>query len=243
MTFYVMSLSSTDSEPKQTREIARHRAIREWIKALPKPVGIFCTNDIQAERVGHICDVHNILIPEEVAVLGYGNLVQCEIAPIPISSIAPGLEKRIHAAMRLLNDIIQGAPSPTTPMMIPPLGIEERRSTHVLAVPDPVIAKALRFLWDHYREDISVEDVLLEVGVARRTLERGFQHHLHRSIREELRRRRLDVAAALLRSTIDNIADIAAQVGYRSSQYLHKCFQVTYGVTPRQYRQQHPPVA
>ena len=81
-----------------------------------------------------------------------------------------------------------------------------------------------------------MDDVAREVGVNRRTLERRFQGALGRSVREELRRRRLQVACELLRSTRDSIADIAPRVGYRSTQYLHRAFLAAYGMTPRAYR-------
>ena len=94
----------------------------------------------------------------------------------------------------------------------------------------------MRFLWDHYDQDLSVDDVAHEVGVNRRMLERAFQRALQRSVRDELRRKRLEIACSLLRTTDDAIADIAARIGYRSTQYLHRAFRAAYGMTPRAYR-------
>ena len=232
----LFSLHDSDRKGEADRQYARHRDLMAWLKGLPKPVGVFCFNDIMAEQALMICAQAGLSVPEDVALLGYGNSVQCEVAPIRLSSVDPGLEERVRVAMRLLRSLMGGKSRPREPVMVPPAGIIERRSTNVLAVGDPVVARALRFMWDNFERDLSVPDVAGEVGVNRRMLERSFRVELGRTVREELRRRRLDTACGLLRSSNDSIADIAAKVGYRSSQYLHRAFLAKYGKTPRAYR-------
>ena len=178
----------------------------------------------------------DLLTGKTVAVLGYGNWVQCEVAPVRLSSVDPGLDKRVKVAMRLLRRLMKGERGPKEPIMVPPAGIVERRSTSILAVADPTVRRALRFMWDHFEQDLSVEDVAHELGVNRRKLERAFQRELGRTVRDELRRKRLEAVCKLLRSTNDPIADIAPRVGYRSTQYLHRAFRAAYGMTPRTYR-------
>ncbi|MBT3296050.1 MAG: hypothetical protein HN919_05185 [Verrucomicrobia bacterium] len=58
--------------------------------------------------------------------------------------------------------------------MIPPRGVVARRSTDVLAVADPAVARAMRFMWDHLDQNLSVEDVAMQASVSRRKLERIF---------------------------------------------------------------------
>jgi len=238
MTFHLLSRAASNraGDKGSDRDARRTRDLFDWLKALPKPVGVFCFNDIMAERVGFACGQVGLMIPEDVAVLGYGNWVQCEIAPVRLSSVDPGLGASVRVAMRLLRRLMKGEAAPTEPIMVPPAGIIERHSTNVLAVADPTVARALRFMWDHVDQDLSVDDVARDVGVNRRKLERAFQRSLGRTVRDELRRRRLDAACKLLRSTNDSITDIAARIGYRSTQYLHRAFRATYGMTPRLYR-------
>ena len=218
------------------REKARTGALSNWLRGLPKPIGLFCFNDIMAERILALCLEMELAVPEDVALLGYGNAVQCEIAPVRLSSIDPGLAAQVESAALLLQRLMSGEPAPKEPIMVPPAGIVERRSTNVLAVEDPVVAHALRFLWENYERDLSVTEVAAHVGVNRRMLERGFREELGSTVREELRRRRLNAACDLLRDSDDSIAEIAARVGYRSTQYLHRAFLGAYGVTPRKYR-------
>ena len=236
MACHLISLLATDRENESNRETRRMRELVTWLRELPRPVGVFSFNDIMAERVGLACVKAGLSVPEDVALLGYGNSLQCRLMPVRLSSVDPGLDERVKVATHLLRRLMRGGIGAKKPVMVPPAGIVERHSTNVLAVTDPVVARALRFMWDHFEQDLSVEHVAHDAGVNRRRLERAFQRTLQRTVREELRRKRLEAACDLLRSTSDPIADIAPRVGYRSTQYLHRAFRAAYGMTPRAYR-------
>jgi LacI family transcriptional regulator len=236
MTCHLLSLAELKGENASDRQARRTRELVSWLGGLPKPAGVFCFNDIMTEWVEMATAQAGLTVPEEVALLGYGNSMQCELAPVQLSSVDTALNERAKVAMRLLRRLMKGEPAPKAPIMVPSPSIVERRSTNVLAVADPTVARALRFMWDNFDQDLSVDDVAQEVGVNRRKLERGFRQSLGCTVRDELRRRRLDVACDLLRSTRDPIADIATKVGYRSSQYLHRAFRAAYNMTPRAYR-------
>lgn len=55
--------------------------------------------------------------------------------------------------------------------------------------------------------------------------------------------RRLERAAALLRSTDHTVAAICMEVGLRSVGSFTTSFKRTYGITPTAYRAAHPPAA
>ena len=126
--------------------------------------------------------------------------------------------------------------APAAPVMIPPKGVVERQSTNILAIPDPVVARALNFLWQHFAESLSVDEIAAEVGVCRRTLERGFRKHLKRSVNAELQRKRLEQCRKLFKTTDYTLAEIAPQIGFSSGNYLQIAFKKTFGITPRAYR-------
>jgi hypothetical protein len=56
-------------------------------------------------------------------------------------------------------------------VLIPPLGIATRRSTDILAVENPDVVAAIRFIRENCHRPIRVADVLTEVPVSRRCLE------------------------------------------------------------------------
>ncbi len=233
---WLFSLVDCLRENPVDRDKAQMAALSNWLRDLPKPVGMFCANDIMGERLIALCLRMELAVPEDVAVLGYGNTVRCEIAPVRLSSFDPALDAQVESAAMLLQGLMNGEPAPKEPVMVPPAGIIERRSTNVLAVANPVVARALRFVWDNFECDLSVTDVAAHVGVNRRTLERAFKVELGQTIRGELRRRRLHAVCDLLRNSDDSIASIATRVGYRSTQYLYHVFLAAYGITPRKYR-------
>ena len=201
------------------------------------PLGIFTYHDGMAVRICQFCEALGLSVPEQVAVLGVGNdLNQCDFAPTRLSSIDPSQYEQGQVAAELLDRLMSGAPAPKKPIVIPPAGIVTRESTDVLAVPDVDTARALRFMWDHLAEPLSVDRVADAIGVSRRKLERHFRAHLGRSVTEELTRKRMERSCELLDETELPAKDIARQVGFRSEPYFFVVFRKAIGVTPRQYR-------
>jgi len=217
----------------------RRRAsqITDWLRRLPISVGIL---SLSAGTLCSICQRAGFAVPEEVALLGVGNhLLPCELSPVPLSSIDTAVEGQGQQAAQLLHRLMAGDAAPKEAVMVPPRGVVTRRSTDVLAVTDPTVAQAMRYMWDNLDADLAVVDVAAHVGVSDRSLQRAFKTHLHCGVIEELRRRRLQELRRLLRTTDLPIADLAPQVGFRTLVHMHKCFRDTYGMTPRQYRKQH----
>jgi len=70
---------------------------------------------------------------------------------------------------------------------------------------------------------------------------REFRRAFGESPHRYLLTRRLERAAALLRTTDRSVADICFTVGLRSVGSFTTSFGRTYGMTPTQYRAAHPP--
>lgn len=111
------------------------------------------------------------------------------------------------------------------------------------SVDDPIVFKALQFIWNHSYRDYRVDDIIELLPVSRRTLERKFLHALNRPIRSEITRCRLERAKHLLTNTTLPIKHIAFSVGFSSTDRMGKIFQREMGMTPSQYRKefQQPP--
>ena len=72
---------------------------------------------------------------------------------------------------------------------------------------------------------------------------REFRRAFGESPHRYLQTRRLERAAALLRTTDRSVADICLTVGLRSIGSFTTSFRDAYGMTPTQYRAAHPPAA
>lgn len=217
----------------------RIKQIKEWLEKIPKPIGIFTYNDISAATIYTTTRKASFNVPEEISLLGYGNsTIICDFMPVPLSSIDINSEEIGRTAIKLLNNIIEGGEAPTEAVKVPLKGIVTRQSTNLLAVSDPIVARALRFIWQNYTEQISIDDIATVTGVARCTIINKFKKCLGHSINSEINRRRLKQACELLINSRFTIADIATASGFASPNYFHYAFRKIHGITPSQFRKQ-----
>jgi len=237
-TCHLLRYKSEESTSAVRRK--RQRQFEKWIRSLPMPVGILAYHDVMAGTICAMCRIAELSVPEEVAVLGLGNSrLQCECAPITLSSIDPDHHRQGAEAVRLLHRLTSGQPPPDEPVLIAPKGIEVRRSTDVLAVKDLIVANALRFMWDNLESPITVDDIARSASVSRRKLERRFRREVGRTVNKELLRKRLERCCELLVSTDRSITALAPEIGFASKHYLHRAFRKAFGMSPREYRLKH----
>jgi LacI family transcriptional regulator len=208
-----------------------------WLSEIPKPVGFLGYGDSMAIRICNWCAEAGINVPREVAVLGRGNNVfTCESALTTLSSFARDDLRIAETAVELLQQLIDGQTPDETTVMIPPNGVVVRESTDVLATHDPLVSRAMKFMWDHLSKNIGVDDIAREAGVSRRKLERAFREDLGRGINHELLRRRLERSCELLLNTDLPIAEIAPMLGFGSKDYFQRAFRKAVGVSPGRWR-------
>lgn len=232
----------TEGSDAETRAANRNAREREWLMAMPRPFAVFTHSDVRAGQLLCLCLSAGLSVPEEVAILSYGNRLRaCESTPIKLSAVDINPHQKALAAVELLEQLMEGHTPDSAPVMVPPSGVVQRQSTDVLAVPHAGVARALRFIWDHLDRPLSVDDIAREAGMSRTGLNGAFRRHLGRSVNAELSRKRLERCTELLRSSDLSISQIALATGFATRTYLHRTFQKEHGMTPRQYRLQHQP--
>jgi LacI family transcriptional regulator len=123
-------------------------------------------------------------------------------------------------------------------LLLPPQGVVVRGSSDILAINDADVAAALRFIRRHAHEPIQVKDVLNEVPVSRRTLERRLRAALGRGVWEEIRRVHVDRGKSLLAETSMPMSEVARYAGFSDQRQLSVVFRQELGLTPTAYRRQ-----
>ena len=99
-------------------------------------------------------------------------------------------------------------------------------------------------LADHrYTERVDVDDMARAAGLSRAHFSREFKQAFGTPPHAYLLTRRLERAAALLRSTDHTVVEICLEVGLQSVGSFTTSFKRTYGKTPAQYRAAFPPAA
>ena len=152
-------------------------------------------------------------------------------APIPAERIG-------YEAAALLDRLLAGARPPQQPLLLPPTRLVTRQSSDVVALDDADVAAALRIMRAHAHLPLCVADVLREVPVSRRALERRFRRALHRGLGDEIRRVHVERAKDLLASTELPVANVAERSGFSSSSHLCVVFRRDTGQTPTEFRRQ-----
>jgi LacI family transcriptional regulator len=122
---------------------------------------------------------------------------------------------------------------------VPPIGVAVRRSTDVAErAGDPQVARALRFIREHARDNLRVEDVLAHVDASRSVLQRRFRQALDRTVHETIAESRMQLAKRLLVETDLALPDVASRSGFSHAEYLSVAFRRAVGSTPGAYRRE-----
>ncbi len=218
-----------------------HRNLTTWLQTLPNPIGVIAANDMRARHVLTACQSAGLAVPEQVAIIGVdGDEVLCESAVPALSSVAIDFDRLGYEAAALLDRLMHGEPAPKRPVLLEPIGVFARQSTDILAIEDEDLSRALRFIREHAsNEQLDVDDVLDEVLISRRSLERRFRETLGRSPQAEITRVRIEKAKRLLAQSDMPMPKIAARSGFSSAARLAVVFRRETGEPPTAYRQRH----
>jgi LacI family transcriptional regulator len=216
---------------------AQFKHIADWIAGLPKPAGVFAHYDFRGRQILDACKRRHIAVPDDLAVLSVDNEdLICELTDPPLSSVILNPQRTGYEAARLLDRMMSGESVALDKHAIPPLGIATRQSTDMLAIEDPDVADAVRFIRDHACEGIDVKDILDALPQSRRLLEGRFKKLLGRSPHDEIVRVRLARVKSLLVETQLTVQKVARLTGFKYVEHLSRLFREEFGMTPSQYR-------
>ncbi len=194
-------------------------------------------DDCRGREVLEACRTAGIRVPEEMAVIGVDNdELLCELADPPLSSVALNAEAGGYQAAMLLDRMMHGRQCEPARLTVEALHVVTRRSTDIVAIDDPVVAAALRYIHDHAATAIGIGDVVEHVLLSRRALEMRFKAVTGRTPLVELRRVRLERAKRLLHETDLSLTRVASAAGFSSETYLIQVFRQELGITPARYR-------
>lgn len=212
------------------------KSFKRWLAGLPRPCAVFAANDQSSLQAITLARELGLRVPEEMAVLGVGDdSLICEFARPQMSSIAVPSRQVGMTAARRLDECLHGGRRRRS-VLLAPGGVVTRQSTDVARTEDDHVNRALRFIRDHSHRRINIADVLREVGVSRRLLERRFRQTLGVTPLRELHRVRLERARHRLLTTDAPLANIAAQCGYANATQLVNAIKRGTGKTPGQLR-------
>ena len=214
--------------------------LSEWLASLPAQTGIIAVTDARARHLLQACEYLNIAVPEQLSVIGIDNeeLIQ-HLSRVSLSSVVQGTKQIGYQAAKMLHHLFEGKKLSHSPVLIPPLRVEQRRSTDFHAFQDPFVIQAMHYIHHNACKGIKTEQVLDHLRISRSNLEQRFKHELNKTIHQVIHEEKLNRAKYMLQFTDISIQEISEICGYPSLPYFYSVFKKEYADTPKAFRQSH----
>lgn len=212
-------------------------SLSKWLKSLPKPIALMACDDNQGQHITEACRHSGLRIPEEVAVLGVDNdETICELSDPPLSSIALDVEKAGYETARLLDLMIRKKITGFYDVVTKPTQVITRQSTDIYATNDHYIASSLKYIHQNIDKGLQVEDVVKQVPLSRRALEKRFREITGYPVYGYIFNLRIEKFVQKLLDTDMTIFEIAMDLGLGDGKNISRQFRQIKGCTPIEYR-------
>jgi LacI family transcriptional regulator len=215
--------------------------LSQWLKSLPKPIALMTCDDNQGHHVTEAARHAGIKIPEELAVMGVDNdEMICELSDPPLSSIDLDTEKGGYEAARLMGKMIEESnDAEWNDVVVHSTQVVTRHSTDIFASKDAYIVTALKFIHQNLDKNLKVDQILREVPLSRRSLEKRFVQTTGYPVYEYIYKQRIEQFTKKLLETEMSIFEIALELGLSDSKNIARQFKQIKGLTPMEYRKKY----
>ena len=220
-------------------------ALAAWLKALPKPIALFCCTDLRAVQVMKICADLELNVPKDIVVLGVDNdILLCTFANPPLSSVQTDPFAIGHRAAEMLDEqmrnrgrTVKGAVARRGASCLwPPKKVIERMSTDAYSFKTPWLGDAVRYIRRNIDKGLTAKDVYAFIGYSHPKVNQVFNEELGHAVKKEILLQRTRLACSLLRETDLTVGEIALRCGYRRMQYFVSSFAEEFRMTPEAWR-------
>lgn len=212
--------------------------IANWLKTIPKPLALFTATDEMSQLTIEATKNAGIKVPEEVAILGVDNdELICDLSTPPLSSIDHNPQLAGYRAARTLHHHIDGKNDDVEDIVAPPVRIVTRQSSDVTAINNSEIVKAFHFIKQTApQKNITINDVVLNTIISRRSLEILFSRHFNKTIHDIIKETRINRICDLLLNSNFSISEIAYSMGFNGLDNFSAYFKSYNGLSPSEFR-------
>ncbi len=229
------------SHPVKRRrwDVEQHDVAR-WLSDLPKPCALMACNDDRGRQALDACRLAGLNVPEQIAVVGVDNdEFVCSLSSPSLSSVSLDVERAGFQAAAFLAGQMEKPDGKNKIIVVEPTGVVVRQSSDVLAIEDPDVAQAVRYIRQHACRPLQVDDVLEELAISRRMLYEKFQQALGCPIHKYIKRVRIEQMEKLLLETKMSVLEIALQMGFSGADHIAQYFKKETGLNPLAFRLRH----
>ena len=217
------------------------RQLRKWVRELPKPVAVFCCNDLRAIQLQGIVRECGFRVPQDIALLGVDNdTIACSYAEVTISSIQPNSFQIGYDAARLLRAMLARKPAerPHRIHRVEPGGIIERTSTEFMPINPPWFGEVLLHIERNLQSQVTARDIFRLSNRSATFVENVFKQKLGMPVQAYITSVKMREARRLLADPNLRISEIAYRCGFSTPAYFCRTFTTTCDVSPTTYRKQ-----
>jgi len=227
-----------EANPNSAAWRHQEQKLRQWLESLQLPVGIMASTDLRASMVLETCRSLGLRVPDDVGVIGVDNdPVFAEFDDPPLTSVARNDRAVGRKAAELLAKLMAGGKPPAKPILIPPEGVVQRRSTETTVIDNPVVAQVVGYIHEHISSKLRVEELIKDLPISRRSLEAKFREALKTSPRQYVNLMRVEAAKRLLASPDQmKLASVSNACGFTEPRRFRAIFRRVTGVSPAAYR-------
>lgn len=226
-----------NKNPDNREWVYNYEHIGKWLTSLPKPVALFACDDYYALQISETCNILSLHIPDDIALLGVDNdELLCNISNPPLSSIVLDVENGGYQAGKLLHRLINKETAEAFNIVVEPLFVENRSSTEKYAVTDKLIQKILTYIEHNYVNQISVSDLVKQVPLSRRVLEKRFKDVTDNSLYQCIQDHKINHFIRLLLTTDYTLYEAAMQSGFDNYKNVSRIFRKYKSVSPAEFR-------
>ena len=216
-------------------------ALRIWLRSLPKPVAIFCCDDLRAAQLVRVCRIAGFSVPRDVAVLGVDDdPLLCLFASPRLSSIDSDSVEVGRAAARALAQMLDSPSAAPPQISVTPRGVTARASTDCWPGAPEWLPGLLDWIAENAGKNLSACDVFRRAGRSRTLVERIFRESLGTTVQRTIAEARIETAKRLLAGTARPLTEIASAAGFSSAGYFSRTFAVATGLAPSAWREANP---
>jgi LacI family transcriptional regulator len=223
---------------RRTPVLGRLPQLEQWLRSLPKPVGIISMEFHVTPYLCGLCGLLQLRVPEAVQFIGPDAADVCMGCTPHISSISIPGELIGEKAMEVLGQYLLHADPPPPPIVrVGEVHIIARGSTGPVKAPANRVAKALSLIGSGNARGITAGRI---VGLSKQGSINAFYKEFRQATGATpgklLRRTRVEQACRQLAETEAPIVAIAASCGFSSANYFAQVFREIVGMTPGEYR-------
>lgn len=233
-TWSLAGRDNPDESPRRILHAEKELALARHITELPKPAAIYCENDHIAVIVIRVARSLGLRIPQDVAVVGYGENLVARFSAPPLTSVLPPARMIGRAAAAMLHPWLADGCAP--PDQIVAGATLMPRESSIGTSGSVELERVRRRIALHACDGITVNDLVAISGKSFKTLVRRYTEAFGIHPLDEIRQLRIGRAKQLLRDRDLSVSEVASACGFPSQAGFYNYFLRHTAVSPSDFR-------